>query len=72
MSDGKSEPAPVRKGKVRHCWNCGTSMGFVEDRHYDRGDTCGSAECDREARDAYRAEHDEAHERLDRDMGWDR
>jgi hypothetical protein len=59
-----------RKGRERHCRNCGDSLGFVEDRHWHRGDTCGKPECDREAREQDQAEREEAHERLDRDMGW--
>ena len=58
------------KGKERFCWVCGVSLGVVENRYYDRSDTCGSRECAREARDAAIAERDEAHEQLDRDMGW--
>ena len=64
--------ADAPKGKERFCWVCGTSIGYVEDRFYDRRDSCGSRECQREERDAYRAERDEAHEQLDRDRGWDR
>jgi len=45
-------------------------MGVIEDKYYDRSDTCGKRECEREARDQARAERDEAHEKLDRDMGW--
>lgn len=61
-----------KKGRVRYCPNCGDSMGFIEDRYYDRRDTCGSQQCEREARDDARAEREEAHERLDRDFdgGW--
>lgn len=58
------------KGKVRHCWNCGEDMGFIENRYYDRMDVCGSKDCNRAARDASREEREEAHEQLDRDMGW--
>jgi len=56
--------------KMRHCWNCGAEMGVIENRYYDRGDTCGQMECEREARNAAQAEREEAHEQLDRDMGW--
>lgn len=59
-----------KKGRVRHCFYCGADMGWIEDRYYDRTDTCGSPECNRYARDDAAAERDEAHERLDRDMGW--
>lgn len=56
--------------KERFCWNCGASLGVIEDRHYDRRDTCGSRECEREARDEERAEREDAHRQLDEDMGW--
>jgi hypothetical protein len=56
--------------KMRHCWSCGAEMGFIENRYYDRRDTCGSRECEREARNRESAERDDAHEKLDRDMGW--
>lgn len=59
------------KGRERHCYVCGDSLGFVEDRYYDRHDTCGRQECNREARDDFRAFREEAHEQLDRDIGWD-
>lgn len=54
--------------KMRHCFNCGAELGVYAD--YDRFDTCGSRECDREARDAVYREREEAHDQLDRDMGW--
>lgn len=56
--------------KMRHCFNCGAEMGVIEDKHYDRRDTCGARECEREARYEAEAERSEAHEQLDRDMGW--
>lgn len=58
--------------KERFCWNCGASLGVIENKYYDRSDTCGSLECNREARHAAEAERSEAHEQLDRDNGWDR
>lgn len=63
-------PKPKRKSRERHCWFCGESMGVIEDRYYERGDTCGKPECEREARYQAQAARDEAHEQLDRDMGW--
>lgn len=60
----------VYKSRERHCWNCGDSMGVIENRYYDRTDTCGKSECEREARYQRNAERDEAHEQLDRDLGW--
>lgn len=54
-----------KTGKIRHCWYCGADMGFIENRYYDRGDTCGKQECDRAARDAHAEEREEAHDRVD-------
>jgi anaerobic ribonucleoside-triphosphate reductase len=59
------------KGKIRHCWYCGEDMGFIEDRYFDKHDTCGKAECERERRYALREEREEAQRRLDENMGWD-
>lgn len=56
---------PLRPGRERHCWNCGKSMGFVENRFYDSRDTCGSLECDRAARDAIKDERQDAHDQVD-------
>lgn len=58
----------MAKAKMRYCFNCGEQLGKCAD--YDPLDTCGAKECDRAARDAARQERDEAHEQLDRDMGW--
>lgn len=70
-AEGKGMTDIVKpRARERFCFNCGASMGVIEDRYYDRRDTCGSRECEREARDEAAAERDEAHERLDRDMGW--
>lgn len=56
--------------KERFCWNCGASMGFIEARHYDRTDTCGKPECEREARYEREAERADAHAALDESNGW--
>ena len=56
--------------QMRYCWFCGAPLGVIEDRHYDRNDTCGKAECEREMRHAAQDERAEAHERLDHDRGW--
>ena len=56
--------------KERFCWNCGDSLGFIEDKYYDRTDVCGKRECNRAAQDQAQYERDEAHERLDRDWGY--
>jgi hypothetical protein len=68
ISSGRMKMTDKPKGKERHCWNCGENMGFVEDRHWSRGDTCGKRECEREALAQDEAERDDAHERLDRDQ----
>lgn len=59
----------MANSKMRYCFNCGEQLGEYAD--YDPLDTCGKVECNREARHAARQERDEAHERLDREMGWD-
>jgi hypothetical protein len=59
----------TRAKKMRHCFNCGAELGEYAD--YDPLDTCGQMECERAARDAAIQEREEAHERLDRNMGWD-
>lgn len=56
--------------KMRHCFNCGAELGVYAD--YDPLDTCGANECEREARIAVSQQRDEAHEQLDRDLGWGR
>lgn len=62
--------ASKTKARMRYCWVCGDELGIIEDRHYNRDDTCGKRECEREARLAAIDERNEAHERLDRDMGY--
>lgn len=52
-----------------HCFYCGEDMGEWT-RFSDRSDPCGAPECVRAARDEAIAEREEAHEKLDRDMGW--
>lgn len=59
----------MTKPKMRHCFNCGEQLGAYAD--YDKFDTCGQPECEREARNAMAAEREEAHHQLDRDRGWD-
>ena len=53
------------KGKRRYCWNCGADMGFIESRYYDRMDTCGERECEREARNAHEQARQDAHDAID-------
>lgn len=58
--------------KMRHCCYCGEELGLIASKDYDRTDTCGKWECEREVRDMLAEERERAHEQLDRDMGWDR
>jgi len=55
--------------KRHHCFNCGTDIG-PKDHWSSSLDDCGAIECQREARNAYAQEREEAHEQLDRDMGY--
>ena len=57
--------------KRQYCAHCDDDMGEWT-KFSDRHDTCGKPECERFGRDQDRAERDEAHERLDRDIGYDR
>jgi hypothetical protein len=58
------------KPRRHYCWYCGKDMGVFDRRFCETTDTCGDRECERAARDAAAQERDEAHEQLDRDMGW--
>ena len=60
-----------KKPERRHlCAYCGTDMGVYDRRYCDSSDVCGERECNRWARDNARQEREEAHEQLDRNMGW--
>jgi len=48
----------TQKPKMRRCFYCGEEIGAYAD--YNPLDTCGEGGCERE----------EAHEKLDRDMGY--
>ena len=63
MADDITNPPPMR-----YCFNCGAELG--RSRYSDPHDDCGSQECTRAARDSYAYEREEAHEQLDRDMGY--
>ena len=64
------EPPKKPTARERFCFNCGASLGVIEARLYDSRDTCGALECEREARDAYQQEREEAHRELDEQRGW--
>lgn len=63
------QPKPNRRYR---CAQCGKDMGEWDRRYCDARDTCGERDCERGARDDAYAEREEAHDRLDRDMGWGR
>ena len=54
--------------KMRNCFYCGRELGIYAD--HDPLDTCGAAECEREASDIRRSEREDAHRKLDEDRGW--
>jgi len=56
--------------KERFCWNCGASLGVLTRAEWEPRDDCGQMDCVRASQDAARAERDEAHEQIDRDLGW--
>jgi hypothetical protein len=58
----------TREAKMRHCWYCGDELGVYAD--YDRMDTCGKRECERERGYAEAEDRAEAHRQLDEDMDW--
>jgi hypothetical protein len=59
---------PAKQPPMRHCFNCGEELG--RSAYHDRLDHCGNPECAREARNAEQEMREQAHEQLDRDMGW--
>ncbi len=60
----------VTAKRERFCCYCGAGLGFLAARDWEPTDTCGARECERYAREQARAERDEAHRRLDEDLGW--
>lgn len=58
--------------RISQCEYCGEDLGGSVDKYPDELVTCGARECERWARDEMLAARDEAHEQLDRDMGFDR
>lgn len=51
------------------CSWCGEDLGVPHDREPE---SCGKLECNREVRMQIQEEREDAHDQLDRDMGWDR
>lgn len=59
-------PDTKHPGKHRSCAYCGADMGFIEDRYYDRDDTCGLAECNREMGRGREIQRQKEHDEVDR------
>lgn len=57
-----------KEPKMRYCFNCGEELGRYND--YDRFDHCGERECAREAYNAHEEMREQAHEELDRQLGY--
>ena len=59
----------ARTPTMQRCFNCGAELGvFIA---VDPLDHCGAPACAREARDCLQEQREEAHARLDRDLGYD-
>lgn len=56
--------------KIHNCEYCGDDLGRPVDKWPGEIVTCGKPECTRYERDCYREQREEAHEQLDRDMGY--
>lgn len=54
--------------RMRYCFYCGDELGVYAD--WEPLDTCGKSACEREARYTAEENRAEAHERLDRNLGW--
>ena len=56
--------------KISQCEYCGDDLGCEVDKWHGEAITCGKRECERWAAEERAAMRDEAHEQLDRDMGY--
>lgn len=59
----------MAKAKMQHCFNCGAELGVYE-AYYGDLQNCGASECNRAERETHEAEREEAHQRLDDEMGY--
>lgn len=61
----------MSKEQMKYCAYCGAEIGMASRATgLNDPESCGQRECDREVNAMYRAEREEAHEQLDRDMGY--
>lgn len=56
------------KDQMQFCFNCGEELGYFASN--EPLQTCGKLPCEREARDQEALLRQDAHEELDRNMGW--
>lgn len=56
--------------KISQCEYCGDDLGYEADKMPGEFIVCGKRECAREERDFYAQQREEAHEQLDRDLGY--
>lgn len=56
--------------KVHNCEYCGADLGGPVEKWHGDFIVCGERECQRAERDFHAERRDEAHEQLDRDMGY--
>ena len=56
--------------KTRYCFNCGDALGPYGNPGFYRFESCSKPECQNAERDAQQQEREEAHEQLDRDLGY--
>lgn len=56
--------------KVTQCEYCGDDLGHEVEKWPGDFIVCGKRECVRAERDHYAGQREEAHEQLDRDMGY--
>jgi hypothetical protein len=59
----------MSKAKKQYCFNCGEDLGVYE-AYYGDLQNCGAPECMRAERETLQAEREEAHQRLDDEMGY--
>ena len=59
----------MSKPKMQHCFNCGEELGIYV-AYYGDLQNCGADECLRAEWETHAAEREEAHQRLDDEMGY--
>lgn len=60
----------MAKRTIEHCENCGAYLGRPVEKLYGDFIVCGERECSRAEQDFHAQQREEAHEQLDRDLGY--